>query len=808
MAVLENGLLKRMAYVVGVFMAGMLNAEMTFSDLQSAIANAADGDVVYVENDMEYTGLLVDGLGKRITLASPEGQTNTLTRAASYGGGAFMKITGDADNVTIRDLVIDGNKAEGRQSARFIDITAGALTLESGAELRNVWQSSEGSIRVMKTGHLVMNEGAVIRAFVNSAWGTAVMVGEKSSDGVFTMNGGLITECASTRSGGESPAAYGGAVYVYGGTFRFYGGSITGNTGANACAGIAVYAGKGEYGLHLRGTASATNNVGEVINDIGYWGDGGASGYLCFDGPWTGRATVYAPRVVTGGDKWVGLVRPHEGFDQSTDFMPGLGNLSVQDHEEWVANGYSRNFWDDWFSVYFSEQTARVGGRVVTATLQEALDVLGTNDVVELFRDVSLTVGLVPTNGQKVVLRSVSGAQSPYVISRAIPRWESMFTVSNHASIVFEDVIIDGRAGEPTDLDGRPTMVNIGAAGSVTLGKGAVLRNSIANEQCPAVYVGGSGSSFVMEEGSVIRNFRTPSEKAFATAIRVGNNTEYDVPPVFTMNGGMISNCVSGTTGTAGGGYGGAVYVQNAVFYMNDGTITGNSALGGGCGGVMIYTGGKAHFSGTATVTNNPSPSPDVFSTGENRLFMRGTFRGSVGVSSGVDKSTGEQKYDSWVGIICEEGATGAWNFFSAATDPYAKYIGYMWDNNRKVYFGTANGWVDGKGVDCRYENAVNFTPTAIDADGETLPHTFGGRACKAGGAVDVTFDEAAARAAGRTVIPLVAARDGDVLTGSWSFTVPTAGKGVWKVKPVSSADGVTAYNLVWCPPGGVIVIR
>ncbi len=804
MAVLKNGLLKRMAYVVGVFMAGMLHAEMTFSDLQSAIADAEDGATVYVENDIEYTGCLIDGIAKRITLASPAGQTNVLTRASSYGSGAFMKLSDDAGQVTIRNLIVDGNKAAGRQSERFVSIEAGTLTLDAGTELCNVWQSPEASIRVVGTGQLVMNEGALIRAFVNSAWGTAVMVGDNSSEGVFTMTGGLITECASTRSSGEHPDSYGGAVYVYGGTFRFYGGSITGNTGARACAGVVVYTGKGEYGLHLRGTASVTNNVGEIVDDISCWG-GNANGYICFDGPWTGRATVYAPRVVEGGDKWVGLVKPHEGFDVQTDLMPGLGNLSVQDHEEWVANGYARAMWEDWFSVYFARRTARVGDRFVTATLREAMD-LAENDVVDLFGDVEQTAIVALTNGQNVVLRSAPNAPVPYVISRKIPRWENMFLVSNHSSIVFANVVIDGCAGESTS-SAKPTMLSVGSKGRVTLGAGTVVENATAEEQCPAVHVGGSGAMLVMEEGSILRNCRTTSKTSFATAIRVGNNTVHDVPPVFTMNGGIISNCVSATTSTAGDGYGGAVYIQNAVFNMNGGTITENSALDGGCGGLMVYS-GAVYFSGTATVTNNPSPSPDVFSTGDNRLFMRGTFRGSVGVSSGVDSTTGEQKYDGRFNIYCEEGATGAWNFFSAATDPYAKYIGYMWDDNRMVYFGTANGWVDGKGVDCRYENVANFTPTAIDADGETLPHTFGGRTRSAGGPVTVTFDEAAARAAGRTIIPLVAAQEGDVLTGTWSFTVPTAGKGVWKVKTTSSAAGVTAYNLVWCPPGIVLVIR
>ncbi len=799
MAVLKNGLLKRMAYVVGVFMAGMLHAEMTFSDLQSAIADAADGATVYVANDIEYTGCLIDGIAKRITLASPEGQTNVLMRASSYGSGAFMKLSDDAGQVTIRNLIVDGNKAKGTMARRFVEITAGTLTLESGAELRNVKQSWNGTIRLTGTGQLVMNDGSVIRGFENSGYGTAIQVGEqRKKEGVFTMNGGLITECASLHSTIDEygAGAYGGAVYLYGGTAYLYGGSITGNRGAKACAGVAAYDGR----LHFKGTASVTNNVGEIVNDISCWNDN-AGGWIMFDGPWTGRATVYAPRVLTN-NTWIAYVQAHEGFDPTVGFMKGLGNLSVQDHEEWVANGYVRGKTESpsMLSVSFAKRTARLDGRVTTATLAEAFDSAGENAVVELLRDLDPNSTMLLTNGANVVLRSAPG--TIYSIQRRVAQEGSaLFKVGNQSSLTFEDIVLDGN-GDASTSRNQASMLYVAAEGTVTLGKGAILQNGVTEKERPAVYAAESGSHFIMEEGGIVRNFRTTSAGSWATAIRIGQNSAQTVPPVFTMNGGMISNCVSDTTDLAKGGYGGAVYVQQGNFYMNGGTITENSASTGGAAGVMAWDGAHVYFSGTAIVTNNPGLKPDVYRADGGRLYMRGVFRGCVGVSSG------DQLFDKDLQVYCEEGATGAWNFFSAGTDPYAEFIGYMWYKNRSVYLGTANGWVDGKGVDCRYENTAHFTPTAIDADIEALPHVFGGSACSAGGPVTVTFDEAAARAAGRTVIPLVAAQDGDVLTGAWTFTVPPAGKGVWKVKTVSSATGVTAYNLVWCPPGGAILIR
>ena len=183
---------------------------------------------------------------------------------------------------------------------------------------------------------------------------------------------------------------------------------------------------------------------------------------------------------------------------------------------------------------------------------------------------------------------------------------------------------------------------------------------------------------------------------------------------------------------------------------------------------------------------------------------MAGAFRGRVGVSSG------NQAFDGCLDIACGEGATGAWNFFSAKTNPYGLYVGYMWKDNHVVYLRSADGWLDGVGLVCAYEDFAHFTPTAIDVDAEAdaLPHVFGGRAVAAGGRLNVTFDEAAAREAGRTNVMLLAAREGEVLTGTWHFTVPPAARGVWKVKPVRTEQGIVAYRLVWLPTGTIFVIR
>ena len=264
----DNLAIARTLVLACMALTGGLQAATTFDELQSALEEAADGATVYVENDISYTGVLAPNLAKRITLASPPGQTNVLLRASNYASGAFLRLTNEAADVTLTNLVVDGNKSAGTQSDRFIDIQAGRLTLDAGTELRNVQQGPEGSIRVLDPGKLVMNDGAVLRGFVNAQWGTCVLAGSGGASGRFTMNGGLITGCASTYTGSGDAGSYGGAVYTWGGIFDMRGGLITGNTARNACAGVAVYQGH----FILSGTASVTNNAGETVNDISYWG--------------------------------------------------------------------------------------------------------------------------------------------------------------------------------------------------------------------------------------------------------------------------------------------------------------------------------------------------------------------------------------------------------------------------------------------------------------------------------------------------------------------------------------------------------
>ena len=118
----DNLAIARILGLACMALTGGLQAATTFDELQRELDKAADGATVYVDNDISYTDVLAQNLAKRITLASPPGQTYVLQRASNYASGAFLRLTDAAANVTLTNLVVDGNKSAGTQNDRFIDI--------------------------------------------------------------------------------------------------------------------------------------------------------------------------------------------------------------------------------------------------------------------------------------------------------------------------------------------------------------------------------------------------------------------------------------------------------------------------------------------------------------------------------------------------------------------------------------------------------------------------------------------------------------------------------------------------------------
>lgn len=756
----------------------------TFDALKDEIAAVEDGGTVYVENDMEYSSTL-GSIAKAVTIRSPEGRTNVLMRASGYSNGTFLSLSDAAASVTFADVVIDGNKASGTQNGRFMYVKAGTVTFDAGCELRNVRQSSDGSILAETAGAVVMNDGAVMRGFVNDQWGTCI---EIKGGGRFEMYGGLITENESLS--GMVHAGYGGAVYVYGGRFYMHGGLITGNTATKSTAGVSNYSGR----FYLYNDASVTNNHGGIASDIGSYGSDGANGFIMFDvrRPWTGWATVsrkFMPGQSTGGTDhdtgWVAYVDRCEEFIPGRSVMRGLGHLSVQDHPEYVANGYCQQTYaqDDgngitnlYASVVFSRRKFDVG-TIPCASASEARDSVVGDCELTLCTDVDVAAFTFEfPEGANVTLRS--GAGGPYQLRRTYHEWDlaNLMQVSN-ASVRVENVFLDG-AGCAREL------LAVRANGSLTLGPGAVVRN-VASRGCN---VQGAGANLVMEPGAVISNCAYRGSNSYGSAALIGFGGNPSPRPKFTMKGGLVTNCV--VEGSLSGGYGGVVYTWGGDIDMTGGAIVGNVNTNQGPSGLYCYS-GTVRIGGTARITDNVGVYPDVYGGGTIKLF--GDYRGCAGVGSG----------NQGVGQTCtvklDDGATGAWCLHPAASGSDRTLTGTA--SGSSIVWAASIARIDDVGF-ATAEDLAMGRPTSIDVDADALPHVYSGTALAMGGTIDVTFDSDARFASGDYPVTLMTAEGGS-FSGSWRFNLPAAPKGAWTVLRTG-----TAFALSWSPTETVILIR
>ena len=765
-----------------------LAAATTFQELKDEVAAAADGATVYVENDMEVTGVLP--CPGRVTITSPDGQTNTLRRAASYTD-KFLNITDAASQLTLRDVVVDWNKAVGA-ATRFANVSAGILTLDAGAEVRDcrLGNGTSGGIYLTGSGRLVMNEGSVIRGFEGNSYGTAVLIGNNATGAVFEMNGGLITDCVDHYGATTDYKGYGGAVYVYGGDFFLHGGTITGNRSDNNVAGVVSWSGR----WHLSGSAFVTNNVGAVANDA--WVQ---SGYIHFDGDYEGRMTMRG--------LYEGMPDSKDGSQWAayTGSYFGTGNVSSQRNPERIIHRFG-----DW-----GDRMASVGpGRYDTTNLTDAFDHARDGETVMVTQAYVTTDDWIFDGTSYKGLKDVVITGRPDGTTTLVRDHLSkpLFRISG-GRIRFENIVLDGRCTE--EVATYPLLL-AGSDGHLELGPGCVVQNAARVDQTAAISVGGSGATLLMEDGAIIRDCRTTGEESWASAIRVGyKDDELEVRPRFEMRGGLITNCFCASKGSAYGAYGGAVYIQRADFVMSGGAIVGNRSADDGlaAAGLIVYDTGTATFSGTARIENNFGGANDVYrAQGCGTFRMVGDFRGRIGISSG------EQNYDRQAGVVCEAVSTGAWNFFSAGTEPYGKYVGYNWSSeyfsgaNDQIYWGTAVGTIDDAGFS-NYErfNMAKYLPSTFDLDTESpLPHVLGGTALNLGGTVALTTADAETLKA-RLPLPLVQSVDGSALTGTWTFTVPAetgTGIGKWIVRTQRSSAGVTGYVLDWSKSGVVVTIR
>jgi hypothetical protein len=242
----------------------------TETDLRTALAGAANGEVIEVVADIELTGGALAWDDRTLTITGGSGDV-TLRRGKDFPDVPIMEIGGKdpsqttSAGVILEKIIIDDNNQEKgsydgvlcayRQN---VEITLGdSATIRRAGGGGGVYLSgtpSSGPKLTMQDGGLIMDAKST-----NGALGAGVFVGTGAA---FTMEGGSIRNNVTTSAGG--------GVYVAGGaTFVMKDGLIRGNT-APAGGGVLV-SGEGAGGVFTMEGGVITGNMlsGAGVNQHG-----------------------------------------------------------------------------------------------------------------------------------------------------------------------------------------------------------------------------------------------------------------------------------------------------------------------------------------------------------------------------------------------------------------------------------------------------------------------------------------------------------------------------------------------------------
>ncbi|MCD8385139.1 MAG: InlB B-repeat-containing protein, partial [Clostridiales bacterium] len=229
--------------------------ETQYTTLADAFAAAVDGDTVELLADVTLDSAVAISTDISVSLTSAGSNTYTITRS----GRSMRMLYVTKATLTLSNVTLDGAYSEiDTNTYSMVEVTSG--------------------------GTVIMNDGVTMQNAVCSyqARGGAVTV---SGSGTFTMNGGTVTGCGSSKSSGSTSSAGsnpGGAICVYGGsstsltattTFTMNGGTIENCFGLR---GGAVYVGNAATKV----TVQFIMNGGTIKNCVAATSlDGSITGY-------------------------------------------------------------------------------------------------------------------------------------------------------------------------------------------------------------------------------------------------------------------------------------------------------------------------------------------------------------------------------------------------------------------------------------------------------------------------------------------------------------------------------------------------
>lgn len=272
-----------------------------------------------------------------------------------------------------------------------------------------------------------------------------------------------------------------------------------------------------------------------------------------------------------------------------------------------------------------------------------------------------------------------AGEKEHAIITRA-ESGGSMFSLGTGAQgLTLQNVVLDGNkdeadsasADEPkaklaANSDGG--LVNV-AAGTLTIGEGAVLRNSTTSGKGGAVHVAG-GARMVMSAGSITGNGGSNGGAVYLAENATGE-----------LSGGTIS----GNTSVANGQGGGIYLSAGAKMTMTNGTVADNSVSGTGQGGAIYLAAGAKMAMTNGTITSNTSAANGqgagiyLAKGSELKLSASPSFGDGNNLAPASNGATGKRQDIFIAGYLGKEGDTPIAATSLVVAGPLSSTAGSIW---------------------------------------------------------------------------------------------------------------------------------
>lgn len=550
----------------------------TSSELQDAINDASNGDVIKIVNSFNLSETVIISAGKNITIKGATGNEVLTTSDILH-----FRVEG---SLTLESITLDGGGASGG-----VYVTGGAFTLVSGSIKNN---NNRG---VSVSGGSFSMEGGSVSGNT-SEYGSGVLADNNSS---FYMSGGIIG--GNTEAEANIATNYGGGVGVYNGSqFVMSGGSITGNrvtgpTGGGGGGGIFLINGS----TFILNDGVISNNTATAASGYNSYGGGVLLGTLTYV---VGQEPTPSAFLMNGGiienneAKYVGggvAVLENSRFNMNDGII--RGNLIT------TGNGGGG---------VFVGRAVFAGGVSFVMTGGEIIGNYGTAGGGVLVEGESTGPSLFTMTGGEI---SGNHAASYYGGGVCLLFSYSEFIMGG----------LNG-TGNPVIKDNVANSQGGGVflySSSITMYNGEIFGNragSLGGGVC--LY---AGSRFGMEGGMIGGETATDANVSVTSG---GGVATYAGGNIFTMNGGRIIGNIAESTGSGGGGVyigandratisgeignniasandGGGIYISSgAEVEISRGTVNDNSAAVNG-GGIYVAAAGKLTVSGTSFIVED-----------------------------------------------------------------------------------------------------------------------------------------------------------------------------------------------------------